>query len=221
MKINFDKLKIERPTLYAKIAKEVNHEYAGELEFYPDVLGEEIATELKAWQAAPSVHETGCLCEQCFQKSVAENNRNEKERLAAKAAAQRLLQYMREQGLRDNEHNRAKWQEFEAKLPKDVALSPELIDQFISGWRSVLQWDAPTPAPAPEPAPAPRMIQGKNGPEQELPLDATESQMRAASIEQLRDLSKRRGEGRSWLKRGRDVGWFSANINTGRQSQVV
>jgi len=227
MKINFDKLKIERPTLYAKIAKEVNHEYAGELEFYPEVLGEEIAAELKAWFAAPSVHEAGCSCEACFQKSVSEDNAREKKRLAAKAAASRLMQYI-QSGLKDNEHNRSKWSEFEAQLPKDVVLTAEptvsvhLIDQFITGWRGVLEWNT-TPAPAPQPAPTPvPMITGKNGrPEPELPLDATESQMRAASIEQLRDLSKRRGEGKSWLKRGKEAGWFAGNIDTGHQSQVI
>src|SRR5882762_9108685 len=128
MKINFDKLKVERPTLYARITKEVNHEYAGELEFYPEVLGEEIAAELKAWFAAPSVHEATCSCDACFQKRVAENNAREKKRLAAKAAGARLLQYI-QNGLLDNEYNRSKWSEFEAKLPKDVVLSPELIDQ--------------------------------------------------------------------------------------------
>ena len=102
-------------------------------------------------------HEKYCPCEECFNKHVAENNRKEKERLAlaaqAKAAAARLRQYMREQGLRDSEHNRLKWSEFESKLPKDIQLSADLIDQFVSGWRSVLEWDTPSPAPAPEPEP--------------------------------------------------------------------
>jgi hypothetical protein len=187
MKINFDKLKIERPTLYAKIAKEVNHEYAGELEFYPDVLGEEITTELKAWLAAPSVHAKGCSCNECFQKSVAENNRMEKERLAAKAAAQRLLQYIR-QGLRDNERNRSKWQEFEAKLPKDVALSPELIDQFIAGWRSVLQWDASRPAPTPSPVQEPESVVLSDGSPQK-------------SLDEMPSRSWTRAQLQDWFKR--------------------
>ena len=85
----------------------------------------------------------------------------------------------------------------------------------------MLQWDTPSPALAPAPEPAVRMIPGKNGPEPELRIDASESEMRAASVEQLRDLSKRRGEGKSWLKRGKEAGWFGGNIDTGRQSQVI
>src|SRR6266851_7872382 len=133
MKINFDKLKIERPTLYAKIAQAIKHEYAGEREFFPDVLGAEIVTELTAWQAAPGTHEKHCPCQKCFDDYERRRNQQEKERLSldtqTKAAAARLLQYMRGQGLKDNEHNRSKWQEFESKLPKDVALTPAIIDQ--------------------------------------------------------------------------------------------
>ncbi len=190
MKINFDKLKIERPTLYARITKEVNHEYAGELEFYPDALGEEIEAELKAWKAAPSVHEVGCSCEACFQKRVSEDNAREKERLAAKAAGARLLQYMQEQGLKDNEHNRSKWSEFEAKLPTDVTFTPQLIDQFITGWRSVLEWGAPPAPVAPAPAPVERVVTLSADGSQQKSLEETPSSR--WTLPQLHDWDRRK-----------------------------
>ena len=107
-----------------------------------------------------------CACDTCFQKRTAERNDRENERLklaaAAKAAAQRLLQYI-QQGLKDNEHNREQWAAFEAQLPKELELSAELVDQFIAGWKNVLQW-GPPPTPAPAPAPAePEQVVLKDG----------------------------------------------------------
>lgn len=143
-------------------------------------------------QAIINEHEKYCGCDDCFNKRVAEQMKNEGERLKlatqAKAAAARLLQYMREQGLRDNAHNRSKWQEFEAKLPKDVALTPELIDTFISGWRSVLQWDAPSPAPAPSPIQEPEPVVLSDASPQKS-LDETPS--RSWTKAQLQDWFKR------------------------------
>jgi hypothetical protein len=58
----------------------------------------------------------------------------------------------------------------------------------------VLQW---RPKVAPTPPPPPRLVRRLPNGELKLPVNATEGQMRAASVEQLKDLLKRRGEGRS------------------------
>lgn len=227
LKLNLDKIKARAPEVYDQLVGALAligiHTTTGDVtvtESQRQQLTAMLGKLMPVLQAS-NEHEKYCGCDECFQKYVSENNRKEKERLAlaaqAKAAAARLLQYMKEQGLRDSEHNRSKWAEFEAKLPKDVVLSAGLIDQFISGWRNVLEWDTPTSAPAsPQPETVIRTL--ANG-EPELPLDADEATMRRASIPQLRDLSKRRGEGKSWFKRGKDVGSFGGSFFTS-DSQV-
>jgi hypothetical protein len=125
------------------------------------------------------------------------------------AGERRLLQYVSEQNLADTIENSkviAKW------LDENTHsyVSPANIDAAIKilGPRgtNVLMWK-PKVAPAP-PAPTPPPIRYLDTGEPELPLDAGEVQMRAASVAQLKDLSKRRGEGRqTWRK-----GWTGANL---------
>jgi hypothetical protein len=80
--------------------------------------------------------------------------------------------------------------------------SPQAIDAAIAnlGPRGTnkLKWGAPPPPPAPPvlPVPPPPEVRMLANGEPELPLDADERTMRRASKEQLRDLSKRRREGR-------------------------
>ncbi len=192
MKINFDKLKIERPTLYAKIAKEISHEYVGEREFFPDVLGEEIVEELKAWQAAPGTHEKHCPCEECFNKYVSENNRKEKGRLALvaqqKAAEARIMEYVA-QGLANTEANReifmTAWKTHPALKVIEIP-TVQLVDAVIALVRDKLTWQKPTP-PTPAPAPEPVVILS-DGSEQ-LPIDAVPSSR--YTVAQLQDLDAR------------------------------
>jgi hypothetical protein len=113
-----------------------------------------------------------------------------------KAALARLQQYADEQGLADTEEN--------------VALVTNWIDKTVKGYwsekavdvaidilgprgKNILTWVKVKSAPSLPPAEPVRLLD--NG-QPELPLNATDSQMYSASKEQLRDLSKRRGEGR-------------------------
>jgi len=74
------------------------------------------------------------------------------------------------------------------------------VDAAIANLRSTLQWKPKTPPPVTAPV-QPEPIRLLDNGEPELPLTATETQMRRASIAQLRDLSRRRAEGRqTWRK---------------------
>jgi len=80
-------------------------------------------------------------------------------------------------------------------LKKLGGLSAANVDKAIEVLDGVLQWVEYVPAPAPSLAPAPpqpAVVRTLPNGEPELSIDATESQMRAASIEQLRDLDARR-----------------------------
>jgi hypothetical protein len=84
-------------------------------------------------------------------------------------------------------------------LKKLGSLSAAHVDRAVEilDGDGVLQWQqisaptAPSPAPAPPQPPAPVVRTLPNG-EPELRIDATESEMRNASVEQLRDLDARR-----------------------------
>ena len=194
LKLNLDKIKSRAPKVYDQLIGALAlagiHTTAGEVTVTESQWRHLSAVHGKlipVLQAIVNEHEKYCGCGDCFNRRLAEQNRSENERLKlagqAKAAAQRLLQYMKEQGLRDNEHNRQKWAEFESKLPKDVVLSADLIDQFVSGWRSVLEWNTtPAPAPAPEP------VLLSDGSQQKR-LDETPNS--GWSVAQLKDWSKR------------------------------
>ena len=198
IKLNLDKIKARAPKVYDQLIGALAlagiHTTTGEVTITPAQWRHLSAVHGKlipVLQAIVNEHERHCGCNDCFNKYVAEQMQSESERLKlvaqSKAAAQRLLQYMKEQGLRDNENNRQKWAEFESKLPRDVSLSPELIDTFISGWRSVLEWDAVAPAPAPA-APEPELAVLSGGTRQK-PLDETPNS--GWSVAQLKDWSKR------------------------------
>ena len=78
------------------------------------------------------------------------------------------------------------------------------VRNAVEAERSNLEWRKPeVVAPVTAPPAAVELL--PNG-EQQLPLDADAYQMRKASTEQLRDLSRRRGEGQS------RPGWSSARL---------
>jgi hypothetical protein len=77
-------------------------------------------------------------------------------------------------------------------------LSGPAIDASVAANKAALHWKAPVVSkPAPPPPPPPRKLQDGSD---ELPLNATESQMKAASVLQLRDLdSRRRNNGQKFV----------------------
>jgi hypothetical protein len=121
----------------------------------------------------------------------------------AKAGLERLKQHV-EEGLEGTPENGARIRKFLDEHDQIKGLTtPQTVDIAISclGPRgtNVLTWK-PKVAPAPPPPPPPPVRHLDNG-EPELPLEATEKEMRAASVTQLKDLSKRRNEGKkNWRK---------------------
>lgn len=77
--------------------------------------------------------------------------------------------------------------------------NPADVDATVAKLSHELQWEIIQSAPAPAPAAPPPPIRTLPSGEPELPLDASESQMRAASVEQLRDLDARRRGGRKFI----------------------
>jgi len=82
-------------------------------------------------------------------------------------------------------------------LKKLGGLSAANVDKAIDVLDGVLQWEilvpsAPAPAPPTPPAPPPQKRLLPNGEEEQLDLNASDSQMRNASVDQLRDLDARR-----------------------------
>ena len=111
------------------------------------------------------------------------------------AGIARLQQYVNEQGLLPIPENAAAVKEW---IDKNVRWywSAAGVDAAVSNLRSNLKWKPKTsPNAVATTMSAEPMRRLTNG-ESELPLDATETQMRRASVAQLRDLSRRRGEGR-------------------------
>ena len=141
-----------------------------------------------------------------YQKSVEHQRKTEADKQAGK---RRLLQYVSEQNLADTIENSnaiSKWlaentHGYVSSANIDVAIK-------ILGPRgtNVLTW-TPKVAPAPPTPPPPPVRYLENG-EPELPINATEQQMKKASIAQLRDLSRRRGEGRQTWRHG----WTGASL---------
>ncbi len=109
------------------------------------------------------------------------------------AGLARLQQYADEQGLAETEENAALVQKFLDEKVKGY-WSAAGVDAVIANLRSQLKW-RPKVAPTPPPPPAEPVRLLDNG-QPELPLNASFAQMRAASKDQLQDLSRRRGEGR-------------------------
>ena len=126
------------------------------------------------------------------------------------AGERRLLQYVREQNLADTIENSNAIAEWLAENTHGY-VSSNNIDAAIKilgpRGRNVLTWSPKVQPAPPSPPPQPPVRLLHTG-EPELPLDAGEAQMRAASVVQLKDLSKRRGEGRKTWRNG----WTSATL---------
>jgi len=155
-------------------------------------------------QAAP--HSPEKPQQQRFEEDLAELVKSESKRLQVEsdklAGLARLQQYATEQGLLETPENVAliqKWLDEKAK----GYWSARGVDAAFSNLRATLKWEPkmpPVTAPAPVQSEPIRLL--GNG-EPELSLDAGESEMRAASIQQLRDLSRRRNEGKQTWRQGR------------------
>jgi hypothetical protein len=155
-----------------------------------------------------------------YQKAMkAERERRDAERQrkveADKQAGElRLLQYVQEMDpARAIANSRAIFKFLEQHPQIKGVVTPTTVDIAISFlgprgsnvlvWKPKLSKVRATP-PTPTPAPVRLLDTG----EPELPLDAGESQMRAASKTQLQDLSKRRGEGKQTWRQG----WTGTNL---------
>ena len=119
----------------------------------------------------------------------------------------RMVHYI-QQGLQPTAENEViiiKWLRDTAK----GYLTAGNADAAISVLRKQLAWK-PKEAPAPPPpsTPPPPPVRYLDNGERELPLDASTNEMRAASLTQLRNLSKRRNEGRQTWR----IGWTGANL---------
>jgi hypothetical protein len=206
-------------------------------ESHPLIAGEAFQKGLSDWKKAngiveapkPPEHNDSCSCPDCFSKRTSEIVRKEAARLEAeKKSAETLqpgldrLQEYFKAGLVDSPENAAlfdrTWREH-PQLSKIRESSPQVVDAVIAVCRQQLKWRSAEPTLAPTPAAPVRTL--ANG-EPELPIDAlTTGAYRGASKAQLQDLSRRLGEGQSWFKRGKGTGSFGANLDTGRQSQVM
>lgn len=107
-------------------------------------------------------------------------------------------------GLADTERNAKIIQDAIARRDKGVFCSVS-VRNAVEAERSNLEWVKVAATPAATPVPPAPVDLLPNG-EPVLPLDADAYQMRKASTEQLRDLSRRRGEGQS------RHGWSSARL---------
>jgi hypothetical protein len=161
-------------------------------------------------QAVPHAPEKSV--EQRFQEEVAELVKSESKRLQIERdkveGLARLQKYADEQNL--------------LETPENVALVQKWLDEKVKGYwsasgvsaaianlRATLKWKPKTPPPVTAPVtvqPEPIRLLGNGEPE--LPINATEQQMKKASIAQLRDLSRRRGEGRQTWRHG----WKAASL---------
>jgi hypothetical protein len=234
MKVTLDNLKSLRtsdPTLYAYVLP-VARGVGDAIEIDTSQLKEAHRKVLEAWahendieEPLSSSHGQYCSCDRCFSRRThdeiakAEAEKPAKEMLQAGLA--RLQEYFKA-GLVDSPENAAlfdrTWREH-PQLSKIRESSPQVVDAVIAVCRQQLKWRSAEPIPASTPATPVRTL--ANG-EPELPIDAlTTGAYRGASKTQLRDLSRRLGEGQSWFKRGKGTGSFGANLDTGRQSQVI
>jgi hypothetical protein len=110
---------------------------------------------------------------------------------------QARLDYWRSQGLLDNEHNANAIVNFIQASDKLKALKGRFTQQTVdlavdflgAKGSNVLQWQPKVAAP---PTPPPQPVRRLPNGEPELPLDASQFQMRRASVDQLRDLDARR-----------------------------
>jgi hypothetical protein len=163
------------------------------------------ATAPPVQQTAP--HSPEKSQEQHFQEELAELVKSESKRLQTERdkaeGLARLQQYANEQGLLETPENVALIQKWLDEKVKSY-WSARGVDAAVANLRATLKWKPKTPPPAVAPAPVQReTIRLLGNGEPELPINATEQQMKKASIIQLRDLSRRRGEGRQTWRKGR------------------
>lgn len=152
------------------------------------------------------------------QAEAEKRQQREKDEQNAKAVDARIRWWIN-QGLVNSDANAKMLIDFvnsHKKLRAVTVVTPDLIDAVVQILRheGKLEWHVPQPTPAQTPAPAIRML--PNG-EPELDINASDSEMLRASIPQLRDLSKRRGEhlGGAQEQRdkwGRPAGSVAGNI---------
>jgi hypothetical protein len=194
MNINLEKIATRDPKLYLTICDKY-------LIRGTDNIKVLAIPEAKFNWLAPEVRERVLELEREFESET--DTVQQKREADKEAALARLVQYTKERGLLDapsNGHAVRDWIDKNAKGYWSVAAVDAAISILGPRGTNTLLWAVPK---APEPPPVvEEPVRYLESGEPELSLDAGESEMRAASIQQLRDLSRRRNEGKQTWRQG-------------------
>jgi hypothetical protein len=154
---------------------------------------------------APEIRERILVLEREFESETdAAKQKHETDKQAALA---RLVQYTKERGLLDAPSNGfavKEWIDTNVKGYWSVAAVDAAVSILGPRGTNILLWAVPK-APEPPPVVEEPVRYLANG-ERELDINAGDSEMRAASVQQLRDLSRRRNEGKQTWR----TGWVGA-----------
>jgi hypothetical protein len=158
----------------------------------------DIAEQLNDWLASRAANWMDD-----HKQEIRNMNATAKQRLLDERAATARLAEWESAGLLNNQHNHDAITDFIATSHHLQALKGRLTAQAVDicidflgpKGSNTLQWVAKKVAPVVASAPMLPKVRVLSNGEPELPLNATEQQMRKASITQLKDLSRRQTEG--------------------------
>jgi len=212
MRIDLKKLRETNRELHNRVATELGKWGENTAEVNLNDLQMTTGNQLQAWHKAQYPNEYAETSQRPKWTSTAEDV---KEQLAAakrnvaerEAAIVRLETYWeKEKGLINNQHNADALTDGLHQLNEGFTVAS--VDKTIVILRDLgkLQWKSDKPAAPATPAKPAAPAKLKDGTDP-LPLDADEFAMRRASKEQLRDLSRRRGEGQQ-----RQAGWSGSSF---------
>jgi len=204
MRVDLTRLRADHRDLYQKLAKHRGKWQEGSVDIDPESLPWELRVELKKalGEYTPPKRDPIVTVEE-GQTAVA----IQRQAAEADAALKRADQLADERGFERSPQNAdalRSWIETYARGAWTVHNVQCAVDSLLRHNKLVLVQAQPAPA-----ARAALAIRVLPTGEVELPLDASESQMRAANKNQLLDLSRRRGEGRQ-PKQGQQT--FGTNL---------
>jgi len=217
MTIDLNKLRDTDHALFDRVASETG-KWAGTHDFNLSNFQMTTANQLEAWhkvQYPDKFAETSRPPRPSESREWTSSGEDVNEQLAAakrkvaqrEAAIARLETYWeKDKGLLNNQHNADTLTNMLLLLNEGFKV--ESVDNAITILRKQgnLQWKSDKPAAPATPAKPAAPAKLKDGTDP-LPLDADEFAMRRASKEQLRDLSRRRGEGQQ-----RQAGWSGSSF---------